>query len=643
VFRVLAVYVAVALGVLQVASLTFGPLHLPSWALTFVVVLALLGLPVAAVLAWAFETTPDGVRPTPGGAGGSWTHAAGLLVGAVALTVAAGFGARAWLGASALPFLGGAPGPSASAPPRAAADSATPAPGETSSAIRLAVLPLEDRSPDARNAYFAGGMTDELTTALSTVPGFVVVSQVSASQFVGSKAGAREIADSLGVRYLLTGSASLAAGRGALTARLVDARGDSAVWTKRFERPARDIRDLQVDVADQIAESLRSSFTQREEERIVAGQTRDPVAHDLYLRVQNFGTSIYRDSATAERGIELLRRALDRDSTFAAAWFDLAGLYPAFDSAASWADSARRAYDRAIRWAKVPALRAVYRSVEAYALGRDRDSAVAATREAVEANPGNARLIYTLAQAYRGRGDLPDAVTWGRRARELDPLNPALWSFLGGCYWGVGLEQEAERAFRREIDIDRTRSSGWSDLRDLRAWQGRYALALALEDSLVALVGDPDELAERGQLFVQKGDVAHGDRLLERALRTRPWGDVVLHVPELVRARELAGDTVGTGALVRRTEASLRRLPFGNGRFQLVEMAAVRGDGPAAARRLRAYTEEGGYTPLALLVNDPDFGAVRSDTAFEAAVREARAVIERQRREVRRMLAADGG
>ncbi|HKK07568.1 MAG TPA: hypothetical protein VKA44_01640, partial [Gemmatimonadota bacterium] len=211
VFRVLAVYVAVALGVLQVASLTFGPLHLPSWALTLVVVLALLGLPVAAVLAWAFETTPGGVRPTAGGTGGSWTHAAGLLVGAVALTVAAGFGARAWLGASALPFLGG--GAAAGAGGAAGAGSS---PG-SSSAIRLAVLPLENRSPDPKAAYFAGGMTDQLNAALSDVPGFMVIGQRSADRFASSTATVPQIADSLGVRYVLEGSASLADGKGTIT------------------------------------------------------------------------------------------------------------------------------------------------------------------------------------------------------------------------------------------------------------------------------------------------------------------------------------------------------------------------------------------------------------------------------------------
>lgn len=643
-FRVLAVYVAVALGVLQAASLTFGPLHLPSWALTLVVVLALLGLPVTAVIAWAFETTPEGVRATPGGADGSWAHAGLLVIGTVGLTIAAVFGARAWLGASALPFLGGgAAGADGPASAGAGTSATTASSGGSSSAIRLAVLPLENRSADPKNAYFAGGLSDELTTALSRVPGFTVTSQVSASRFAGSEATAPRIADSLGVRYLLTGSASLDGGTGAISARLVDGRGDSTIWTHRFERPAGDIRDLQLDVARRIAELLRSRFTRTEEKRILAGQTRDPVAHDLYLREQNLGPYGPPDSATAERQIELLRRALARDSTFAAAWYALALTFPDARPSGDWVDTTRLAYDRAVRWASAPALRAQYRSVEAYALGRDPDSALTATREAVEANPGNAQLVFALAQAYRGLGDLPDAVSWGRRARALDPLNPSRWGFVGGCYEGLGMERKAERAYRKQIELDRTDAAGWSALELLLARQGRYSEASALEDSLVAETGDPEELSDRGFLALWRGDAVRGHRLLERALRTRSWADEVRHVPEIVRARELAGDTAGTGSLVRRAEASLRASAFGGDPAVLVEMAAVQDHGREAARRLRAYIERGGYTPLGLLTDDPDFGPVRSDTAFQAAVREARAVVQRQRREVRRTLASEDG
>ncbi len=352
-FRVVAVYVAVALGVVQAASLIFGPLHLPSWTLTLVVVLALLGLPVAAVLAWAFETTPDGVRATAGG--GRRTHAIGLVVGVVALTAAASAGVWWWLGAAALPFGARAassapngPGPGS----EAVADSASGEPavfGET----RLAVLPLANLSPDTADAYLARAMTEEITTRLGSVPGLAVVSQRSSARFADSKATDPEIADSLGVRYVLDGSVRSAGGRVAIDARLIDARSDVPVWSKRFERPAGGALQLEVDLARKIAASLRSSLTDREIQRIEAHATNDPAAYDLYLRAQ--GVSGGSDSAYL-KAVRLLRRAVRRDSTFAMAWFALGMNYRelAVKPGTSWMDSARFALDNAVRFASGP-------------------------------------------------------------------------------------------------------------------------------------------------------------------------------------------------------------------------------------------------------------------------------------------------
>jgi TolB-like protein len=644
VFRVLAVYVAVALGVLQVASLTFGPLHLPSWTLTFVVVLALLGLPVAAVIAWAFETSPDGIRPTAGGARGSWVHAAALLLAAVGLTVGAGFGARAWLGEAALPFLGGRAGAGA-ATDSSAAEASHPL-ASASNETTIAILPLENLSPDPHDAYLAGVMTDELTTALATVPGLEVVSQRSAAKLAGSDATVPEIADSLGVRYVLTGSERRSEGRAAITARLVDGRSDKTVWTERFERPDSDVVRLESDVARRIARSLRSELTREERKQLEAGLTDDPAAYDLFrqameMRQRRSGPA----DSTLLKTIHLLRQAVARDSTFSGAWGRLGELYgsglPVGGS--GWTDSSALAFDRAVRYAKTPGTRMTWRAERASFSGGNPDSTIALLRAAVRQRPNEPELVRTLAGQEHYRGDLVAAARWGLRARDLDPLNGGAWAFLADCYREVGLYDEAERAVSEVLALDRSNPTAWRELQNIDISRGLYGAALGVEDSLVRLgAGVRRDLDIRAAIYLSMGKPARARDLLERAYRTQPWRSFLPYAADLILARQAVGDTAGNGELLERSLRSVSRIrSIGQRYFRewlLWELAGVQGDAAGAARHLRTYNERGGYGFYGMLA-DPTLGPVRSDSAVQAVTEQWRARVEGQRRQVRALLA----
>lgn len=525
----------------------------------------------------------------------------------------------------------------------AAAGHAGPSP--TAGMKTIAVLPLENLSPDSSEAYFAGAMTDELTSALSVVPGFRIVSRTSASKFAGSRdVGARAIADSLGAGYLVEGSLRRVGDSLAIAARLVDGRSDRTLWSGRFARLVREALHIEVDIARQIAASLRSSFTRKEQNRIEAGQTENPVARDLYLRAGDPLTIFHSDSVSAAREIQLLRRAAALDSTFAAAWFRL-GI--ALQRGSRGEDSIRMAYDRAIRHARLPWLRTEYRALRAQFQG-ERDSALTLAQEAVRLNPGNPKLVWNLSEAFKWRQDLPDALVWERKARDLDPLNPVRWTVLGDTYVGLYLDRRAERAFRQAIRIDSTYLRAWGGLIDLRILHRDYRAALALADSLRAAIGDTADPAIRGVIYLWMGQTAHGRELLERALKTQPWRDVVYSAPEIVRARLATGDTAGADSLARRAEATLHQIAadFGLSQgmpFAFVELAAVRGRGAEAARRLREQVKNPTREAFRWALDDPDFGAVRSDTAFQHALAEVRARIMRQRREALDMLAREHG
>lgn len=509
----------------------------------------------------------------------------------------------------------------------------------------IAVLPLENLSPDSADAYLAGAMTDALTSALSVVPGFSVPSRTSASRFTGSaRAALRPIAESLGVRYLVEGDVVRVGDSLAVTTRLVDSRGGRTVWAGRFARPVREALHIQVDIAREVAASLRSSFTKEDEERIEAGQSADPVVRSLYLRGKSLVTPGLLDSATAERAAHLLRRAVSLDTAFAAAWLRLGRAYQ-WTPAGS--DSSRLAYDRAIREAKPPWLKAYYRSIRAeYA--SERDSALAYAQEAVKLDAGNPQLVWNLAQAFKWRQDLPNALLWELKARDLDPLNPDRWCDLGNTYTGLYMDQRAERAFRRAIAIDPAEPDGFVGLQNLRMLQGDYRAALAFQDTVDALEGVSDNSAIRGELYLWMGQTARGRRLLEKALKTWPWTDIVWAAPEIVRARLATGDTAGADSLAHRATATLRRvaavfklspaMPS-----SLVDLAAVQGDGALASKRLRGYLTVGTLRMQRWFLADPDYGAVRSDTALGAVLAALRSRIMEQRREALVILDANGG
>jgi len=632
VFRVLAAYAVVAYVVLQVASLTFGPLHLPPAALTFVVVLAILGFPVAAVLAWAFETTPEGVRPTPAAEGAGRSHTAGLIAGVVLLTAAAGAAAWWWLGGS----RSDAKAAGASRPPAVAADSDAPA--LPSDEIRLAILPFRNLSPDTADAYFADAMTEEHTSALASVPGFEVVSQRSAAKLATLEIP--QIADSLRAACVLDGSARRAGGKVAITAQLFDGRGDTTVWSRRFERPARDELGLELDVARQIARSLRSSLTGRSVDRLADRSTDDPVAYDLYLRAQALSPT---DSAGWRREIGLLRQALAHDSTFALAWLQLGMAYTnlGLSGGGDWRDSSRAATDRAVRTEKDPTLRLVMRALRGL-FGGIADSTLAILDEAARRNPDNP-LVVTAVGALDGlRGNLTEAARWQRKARDLDPLNAGRWYDLGDLYLRLGLDGKAERALRKAVDLDRTKRNAWGDLRTLRRLGGRYAAALALEDTIVAVAGDPGEPQHGALVYLFMGDSARARSLFERAFRSDPAHPPLDWVPYLVLLRRAAADTAGDGALVRQAEEVASRLPpsVPDPFLGSLQLAAVRGDADSATALLRTYVRAGGSELRALSV-DPALEPVRSDPDFASVLRTGPTRIETQRRQVQAMIASD--
>ena len=277
VFRVMAVYGVIGFGVIEAAEAIFPRVGLPDWTVTLIVWLALLGFPIAVVLAWAFESTADGIK---------WTEDATpqeisaivsqpaykrLPAGLLALAGAALLFGGWWMGARTGPEQ------------PVALDSATSA--EAGADTRsVAVLPFVDMSEAGDQEWFADGLAEEILNSLASLPELRVTARTSSFQFRGVDRDIVEIADTLGVAHVLEGSVRRIGSELVVTAQLIRAADGSHLWSDRYERDADDLFDVQRDVAEKVATALDVLLDAERRERMFSSGTRNVEAFEAYLK-----------------------------------------------------------------------------------------------------------------------------------------------------------------------------------------------------------------------------------------------------------------------------------------------------------------------------------------------------------------------
>ena len=419
VFRVMAVYGIVGFVLLQIVDLAVPALLLPEWTYRFVALLLLLGFPVAIVLAWALEMTPEGVRRTADAAPGElteiisapasrrWPAGVAALVGMTALL------AFAVVRSGVVQF-----------PSSASADADTPA------VIRsIAVLPLDNYSGDPAQDYFAEGMTDELTAALATISDLRVTSRGSAMQFQGkNRPSTPEIARTLDVDAVVEGSVARFGDRVRITAQLIDARADTHLWANSFERNSSDVLALQAELASAIAREINVRLTPSEQSRLATAPSVNPEGHDAYLKGRYFFNR--PSDENLQKAIAQFEEAVRLSPTFAPAYSGLsdaylwAGYNEGFITASEAKPKARAAAEQAVELdsnsAEAHTSLAVFKLFYEYDwAGSERDF-----RRAFELNPNYAFAHdqFALALAFTGR--LDESIAESRLAAELDPLSP---------------------------------------------------------------------------------------------------------------------------------------------------------------------------------------------------------------------------
>ncbi|MCH8479369.1 MAG: hypothetical protein LAT56_15715 [Wenzhouxiangella sp.] len=263
VFRVAVVYAATAFVILQAADIMLPRLGVPEWALSLVVMLVILGFPIALVLAWALELTPEGIKRTDGVAAVEGESAADpallgkrtVLVAALLVAVGVGLGAG-WV------LKPGETSPTEPVTPLVEAEAVQPPLVDAASAIpdaSIAVLPFADLSPEGDQQYFSDGIAEEILNVLSRIDALSVSSRTSAFAFRSQSAlSIPDIAASLGVRHVLEGSVRKAADTIRITAQLIDARSNQQLWSETFDRQltAQNVFEIQDEIAAAITEAL---------------------------------------------------------------------------------------------------------------------------------------------------------------------------------------------------------------------------------------------------------------------------------------------------------------------------------------------------------------------------------------------------
>jgi TolB-like protein len=280
VYKVAIAYGVVAWLLMQVASQIFPFFEIPNWAVRLVVLLLVIGFPVALILAWAFELTPEGIKRTeeiePGRRSHNrvWLYVV-VVAGAISVS---------------LFFLG-----------RCTAQNRQGASAEVATKS-IAVLPFENLSEEKANAYFADGIQEEILTRLSKIADLKVISRTSTQRFKSAPDNLLEIAKQLGVANILEGSVQRSSDQVRVNVQLIKAATDTHLWADTFDRKVTDVFAVESEIAKAVADTLQAKLSGAEQSAIAARPTENSEAHELYLKGRYF---------FGKRTVDDFKRAID--------------------------------------------------------------------------------------------------------------------------------------------------------------------------------------------------------------------------------------------------------------------------------------------------------------------------------------------
>jgi serine/threonine-protein kinase len=568
VYKVGVAYAVVAWLLMQVASQILPFFEIPNWMVRLVILLLIIGFPIALVVAWAFEVTSEGIKSTEA------ADAAGQRSRGVAWIYVVLIGAALSVG---LFFVGRYTAAPETVPPASGelsrgkqSERATAGPDKS-----IAVLPLINESGDPKDEYFSDGLSEELIAALAQISGLKVIGRSSSFRFKDRKEELKTIGEKLGVTTLLEGTVRKQGDRVRIVAELVNAADGIQLWTQTFDRELKDIFAVQEEIARAVAQSLKVTLLGSQDRPPQRSAPSNVEAHTAYLQ----GHFHFQ-----RRNLEDYRKAVG--------YFDQAiGLDP--DYALAYAE-------RSEAWTYIGDLTGQHEPAWLNAR-RDAEKAVA--------------IAPALAEAHAALGFLRFLVDWKfteglnelRRAKELSPSNPTANDLLARVIGYLGRVSEAERQARQAVELDPLSVIGQNNLARVLFYAGKLDEADAVARKSAEL--QPAAAAtHRWQVLIaaQRGD---GETALREA-QLEP--DEGYRRFELAVAQHVVGD-------LQAADAALVDL-IANGRdrlaYQIAEVYAVRGEKDKALEWLQIAFDNHDTGTLSVLV-DPLMRSLREDPRYK--------------------------
>jgi TolB-like protein len=560
VYRVAIAYGVVAWLLIQVATQVFPFFEIPNWIVRLVVLVVALGFPIALIIAWAFEMTPQGVKRAEDIAPNEYIpHWSARKFAALIVTIA-----MLATGLMMFPLVR-----SKSTSPAQLTAAATP------SQKSIAVLPLLNESGDPGDDYFSDGLSEELIAALAQVRGLKVIGRSSSFRFKDKKEDSKTIGQELGVSTLLEGTVRKQGDQVRIVAELVNAADGSELWSRTFDRELKDIFAVQAEIAEAVATSLELTVLGAEEGSAKNAATKNVEAHNAYLQGHFY---------FERRNLEDYRKSVG--------FFDQATrLDP--DYALAYAE-------RSEAWAWIGDLSSEKQKEAWAAAGSDAEKAVAI-------DPG-------LAEAHAALGWVRFFIEWKfaeglaelRRAQQLSPWNPTANDLMARVVVYLGQFQEAEKLARQAIELDPLAYQARTSLARVLSAEGKLDEAEASGRKGVEL--QPTAAGcRRWQVFVaiQRGD---GDAALREAQQEPNEG---YRRFELALAQYVRRDRPAADAALTELVANDRNFLA----YQIAEVYAWRGEKDKASEWLQIALDNHDTGMLSLLI-DPLMHDLRHDARY---------------------------
>ena len=485
VYKIAVAYAVVGWLLIQVGTQVFPFFEVPNWGVRLIVLLIAAGFPIALILAWAFELTPEGIKRTEDAdliPPGPLRKRRWIYVAVIAGALSVG-----------LFFLG-----------RYTATNVANLPAKS-----IAILPFENLSRDPDNAYFTEGIQDEILARLAKIADLKVISRTSTQRYKSSPDDLPQIAKRLGVSNILEGSVQKTADRVRVTVQLIHAASDAHLWGETYDRSLTDVFAAESDIAKAIADTLRAKLTGSEQHALTARPTENTEAHQLYLRGRYFWNK--RTGADFKKAIGYFIQAIDKDPNYALAYAGLADAYVLLSAyaEASPKDSLPQAKAAAAKALELDStLGEAHVSLAQALLAYDLNFAEATRefRRAIELDPNYATAHHWYGESVLGPlGQFEEAIAEARRALELDPLSVIINADFGSALTNARRYDQAIEQLRKTVEMDPGFYYAHWTLGNALDLKGFKEEAIAEYKKAIALNDDPLPRALLGHLYAKIG------------------------------------------------------------------------------------------------------------------------------------------